>query len=110
MYSIVVSYNVTDDEDGRAKVMGFHISKCMKMRRLIPLPVSLNRARGGVFHARKEARLYPALSPLLDHDWLNKRPMHTYFKELCREEVAICLIMIGGTKGPCISARANQKG
>ena len=30
-------------------------------------------------------------------------------EELCREEVVICLIMIGGTKGPCISARANQK-
>ena len=71
--------------------MGFHISDCMNMRRFIPLPISLNRARSGTFYAREEARLYPAFSLLLDHDWLNKRPMH---EELCREEVAIGLIII----------------
>ena len=76
------------------------------MRRINPLPVSLNRARSGPFNARKEARLYRTLSLLLDHDWLNKRSMH---EELCREEAVICLIMIGGTKGPCISARALTK-
>ena len=67
---------LTDNEGECVKVMGFQISNCMNLRRFISLPVGLNRARSGAFYARTEARLYPALSLLLDHDWLNKRSMH----------------------------------